>query len=1156
MARSPFQGTFQPNVRPTVTTAPDAVVYINGEQEVVGCPQCTRSFNLNKYITSIQTDLNIDSVPGSATISLSIPRHTIDDFYFDGNPVITAMMEVEIYAKGYYLVEGLPQYYPIFWGIVTEVSDSYSSGEHTVSIQCADILKWWELCVININPAYTAASGQMGRSLTGNVFAQINPFDIIFSLAQYSFGDVVVATGSMNAFVSDSGQRQTFDAALGDMMAYWEKRFARMRSNLVLYGAAGVAVRGESLFSEYSKVPGPSPKSPIAASAVLRANGDEGLIFNPTSSAVSAYKQVPANAGQIDLWQSEYQTKLEIANVCKESIGYEFYMDVTGDIVFKPPFYNLDVLSNKPVSWIQDIDIINWEFSESESEVVTQLSLIGNYGGTVDYGLPQEVTPASSVTDYHLLRKYGWRSRPYNAEYTTSPHLMFLHGLDVLDRINSKRYRGSVTIPYRPELRLGFPIYIAPKDQIWYVNGISHSISFGGQATTTLQLTAKRQKFVAPKGMGTLRLDTYNKQEVDSNDKNGEPKTFQFNGRNLTDGAVFSLDVSGASFVPPDSTSLSENSGAGSPLDPLILRHPKTGRLVGYPNVVMAYTRPFDPSDAGPQMGEKNISKPNPNIDKQLAAKIGANQKAQRDHIQGIYTSNLQDYLTDKYLNNRYQYGLNSAGVFVYAHDVTGHGVVSEAFLIDHTKLKVKPQSAGSTNFAAKSVLIRPISDERGFEVIGHFQYGRRVLLRDGRLIMNAPNERAQIDIQLSLSGGLSEMLTAQSQGLTTVSTGYQDPARTLANMTMDDRETAAVPDMAAPKFVNVGDNFVSTATLDSQEKKGSPNSVEATQLSRALTLAELGVKNETSAVDEDCVCITGRADLAFMNFDYQVKALSNTSTEDTSGLNTQGSLDIGVRGQPINTGAIPQAKNNVDFNQATVNSLETTIGEKLFSPPPPDASPKVVAAYKKDIADLNAQLDAANAKLADSQSTLEEISSQYTNNGSPLIRAGEELISKVDQFLTKLYIALDEPHQQFESAIRGDLLPGSPGTSGLSASQVNPPSEFAPPFSAPNRFELGDPKAAAGAIQSNAGDIAKAWSTFGNSLRSDAEKKSLSTQIGQDSSSIARLTKTRDQLVAQKNSSVVVIGVDIDNQISTLNSEIAKLQQQVANNQAKLNEL
>ena len=509
MPRGPYQGTFLPSVRPTVVTAPDAMVLINGETDIVGCPSCRRRFDWNRYVTSIQVDLSVDSVPGSASISMSIPRHSIDDFYFDGEPIICSMMEIEIYAKGYYLVEGVPQYYPIFWGLVTEVGDNYSGGEHSVTIHCADILKWWELSKMNINPAYTAPKGQEGTSIFGNVFFGRNPYDVIWTLAQHSFGDVVVGTGSLVSMVKEQGgQKKVFSAAMGEMMSYWAARFSHIRSNLLLYGVNGTAVRGDTLDTAYQT--GQYGKSRFASRAVSVANGGPDaaqMFFDPTDEKVVAFRTQFNQAGQVNFWQSEFQTKLELANAAKEAIGFEFYMDVTGDIVFKPPFYNLDTLPNKPISWIQDIDVIDWDFSESEAEVITQLQLQGAWGGPVDYGMPQEVTPFTSVTDYHLLRRYGWRTHTYNSEFMGDPNLMFYHGLDILDRLNSKRHRGSVNIPLRPELRLGFPIYVAPKDQIWYISGISHNIQFGGRAQTTLTLTAKRQKFIAPQGIGSLQTE-------------------------------------------------------------------------------------------------------------------------------------------------------------------------------------------------------------------------------------------------------------------------------------------------------------------------------------------------------------------------------------------------------------------------------------------------------------------------------------------------------------------------------------------------------------------------------------------------------------------------------------------------------------------------
>jgi hypothetical protein len=64
--------------------------------------------------------------------------------------------------------------------------------------------------------------------------------------------------------------------------------------------------------------------------------------------------------------------------------------------------------------------------------------------------------------------------------------------------------------------------------------------------------------------------------------------------------------------------------------------------------------------------------------------------------------------------------------------------------------------------------------------------------------------------------------------------------------------------------------------------------SVEASQLSRALTLAEMTVRDAQTkgTTQADCACVLGRADLAFINVGYQVKTLSGTAN-DASNLPT-----------------------------------------------------------------------------------------------------------------------------------------------------------------------------------------------------------------------------------------------------------------------------
>jgi hypothetical protein len=1300
MARGPYQGTFQPNARPTVVTAPDAIVHINGQTEISGCPQCSRSFDLNKFITSIQTDLGIDSVPGSASISLAIPRHAIDDFYFDGVPVITTMMEVEIYAKGHFLVEGMPQYYPIFWGMITEVQDNYSSGEHTVSLHCADILKWWEISKINTNPAVAAAAGDQGRSLVGNVFAEKNAYDIIYTLASQSIGgDVLIAQGSMQNFIRDEPER--VNAAMADMMAYWKQRFTKMRSNLVLYGIGGAAVSGETLFQKFSKRPTASANGHMVANVIRDANGDaEGMqmFYDPASAKNVAMKSNMQNAGPGDLMQSEYQTKLELANAAKEAAGFEFFMDVNGDIVFKPPFYNLDVLGNKPLSWIQDIDIMDWDFSESESEVVTQIVMQGDFNSTMQSGTDPITHPLTTVTDYHLLRKYGWRSQSYNAEFVTDPVQLYYHGLDVLDRLNAKRFRGNVTIPIRPELRLGFPIYIAPKDQIWYVSGISHSIAFGGRASTTLQLTARRTKFVAPRGIGDLKLTSFANKPVSEN-KDGSPATFRYSSRELQKNGVFTLKRNDAAEIPaPRPSELSE---------PLILRHPRTGRIVGYPNMTMVFSRPFTKGDV--KQGASKAS--NSRVAKSQKEAAAKNREANLEVEADKFSASRDSELQAKYLHNTFQYGLNAAGVFIYAHDSSpGGGVIREALTLPTKNLIRIPKQAGDNHGSAPMALIRPVSDERGFEVIGHYQYGRRVSLRDGRLIVNGPGEAAKIDLQLALSGDLSSMLTAQSQGLTTVVTGYSDPAAELAVLTPDDAQTAAAypaaadgsPTRNAPVFTDVGDSFVDTATLGSQEQRGVSQSVEATQLSRALTLAEMSIREVSTANEGDCVCLTGRADLAFMSSHYQVDVLSGFSAPDYTDLEppqpaayvstetqaylhsqanslkakldalqkridkakTNEELDVLLEEdkslaeqytqalgnlsqanvgrliqdryepKPIHVTAVASSERKAAIVDTTIASVSERLGgleaEKLSLDATPGGSqaielastiergeaertvleariaqeqdpvvknqlqktlvahnkaifdlgtqlralqlagPRQTAAVQSMINDASAYLEILEHKRESATQEVEKATSQYGN--SIYGQKNSKVMSRVEAFLFKLYSTLDKAHEQYEKAVRGDLTVQTnvtaqqlhkPGVTVPTAKLPDPnapdigqPSEFAPPFSAPNRYQLGDPRAAIGAAQSNVEGMSHAWSDFGRKLKSEAESKQRSTQIGQDKASIARLTASRDQLIKQRDSgATIVIGTDLQKQIDSFSTQIGDLEKRIAENQMKMSE-
>jgi len=1172
MARSPFQGTYQPNARPVVITAPDALVLINNNTQIVGCPSCNRTFDINRYITSITVDLSVDSVPGSASINLSVPRHTIDDFYFDGTPVISPMMEINIYAKGYYLVEGLPQYYPIFWGLITEVNDSYSSGEHTVAIHCSDILKWWELCRMDVNPAYTSpVPSKFNITLNGNVFSGMNPFDVIWTLAQQAWGDIVIGGGGLQTVVADSAdQKPVFMPALSDIMAYWSQRFQNISKNLLLYGSSGVAVRGDVLQEEFKNPKIRGTPTSLASRTVRVANGGDSsaqLLYDPTSPEVVAFRTNNTNLS-VNFWQNEFQTKLEMANTAKEAIGYEFYMDVTGDIVFKPPFYNLDILSNKPVSWIQDIDIIDWDLAESESEVVTQLTLSGNYSGNTDWGMPSEMTPFQNITDYHLLRKYGWRPHQLNSEFMGQDlPSMFRYGLDVLDKLNSKRHRGTVTIPFRPELRLGFPVYLAPKDQIWYVSGISHNLAFGSRATTSLTLTAKREKFKAPIGIGQITLTKFNQSAVKGGLKpNLTNSAFPYSGKMLSDGGSFTLKIGDAATLPADPVSMTSGDPSTNPYQPLILRDPQTGRILGYPNVVMAYVSPYAASvaDFKKSAGLGNVgTREKPNKD------VLQNYETNAKGLQQRLVDNAFNMVQDKHLTNRAWYGLTTAGKFIYAHDLgetnpgassaqNVQGVIGELVLLPAGRLTTTPANTTIPKVNNATVMIRPVSDERGFEVIGHNRYGRGVSLSDGQLISNSPQDNfaaANVSIQVALTGDLAASLTAQSQGLTAIASTYPNPVNAIAQLQPDDLRTSGfiTPSQdgstggGVAHYGNTQPTFATLPVLGSPQVTGVFASVEASQLSRGLTLAEMTVVDNQGAVDgadptqPQCMCLLGRTDLAFINTGYQVKTLNGTTPDVTELYNPNGVVAAGVPqtqgGVSAPTAAQQQALDLID--QISTAQINLGLDQKVLDQARDSgdqariqSAQQVLANDTKTFNDLNAQYQALQQQL------LKEGSSVSTNLAA---LKPDQVTTIVNEFLFNLYTALDTPHTAYEQQLRGGVyVAPQPGANG--SVQVGPNSalgDFAPPFSAPNRFATGDLNSLAQQVSSNANNLSQAWSSFGQNLQANAQVAGLSQQIASDQADLAQAQAQLKQ--AQSNPAAT------QDQIAGLQQQIATLEQKIA---------
>lgn len=535
----PYAGSWKPNFRKVHTWSPDALVYINGDTALIGCQECKNKIDFQPFITSVNVEAGNTSSSSSSTINFSIPKHHGDSIFKDGTFILCVGLEVNVYYRGYFNVQNLLEsetldygdevydladlqmkpYYPVFHGVVTNVSYSYSGGFYTGSLSCNGLLHFWQYQHIVTQAAALESIPNAQMQPTGHVFTGWTPHQII----KYLFKDRGGAQkndlgfGINNATnLSSQGGDELWQQAL----QYWETRFSQGLYNLRMYGASGnllsngadayidtlIVQSGALSPRSQNGLPSMNSQQKIENTLDPKVLRQYDLIEIPLTGTdpeqIQPFTLDVGQVGQLDSYQSTYETKLGIADTVVEKTNWEFFQDVDGDLVFKPPMFNLNVKGNR-VYTIKPEDIIDIGFSQKEPNatyVVCKGSVMGNMGGVVDN---QQIAPQAQYVDYRLVAKFGWRENQFDATHIKDPKSAFYMASARLDLLNKDVEGCTLTIPLRPELKPGYPIYIEHIDCFYYVDSISHSFSFGGDCNTSLTLVCRRKKFILPGSANT-----------------------------------------------------------------------------------------------------------------------------------------------------------------------------------------------------------------------------------------------------------------------------------------------------------------------------------------------------------------------------------------------------------------------------------------------------------------------------------------------------------------------------------------------------------------------------------------------------------------------------------------------------------------------------
>lgn len=515
--------------RNVLKLAPDGFITINGSLgarvivPVESEQSKTKDLDVRGGISSISVTGAV-SPPGAnrASIEVIAPQHRglHEDYYVTlptgvRMPFFSPMMEVKVYMKGRFLdaADGyIPKYYPVFWGFITDFSENYSGGVHTFSINCSDMLTWWKYQKITLRPsAFNTFLGAPVARNVPTVFENLNPWQIIVAL----FNDTYFLSGDDRAYnfvypkISKAGYlpdlgRKTgsiadlFGGIAQEAIQYWDKRFGFNLANakdqgermpLEIFSLRGKTINYNDIdIGRFTDAPATEKRE--AYSAKLYATLD--LDFNMLARIMPF--------GQLSLYgdssESLEMTKLEIANAICEQTHLEFFTDMNGSFVFKPPFYNMDTLTGDvPYYNIKSNEIINFNSSVSSDNIVTYLEVTSPQR----YDQP-ELELIGFHIDFDLLKRFGLRYESVALRFGNDSRTLRLLAAAEMTRINGRAYTGSTSIPLRPEIRLGYPVYVDHLDAYFYVTGISHNITFGASATTDLTLEFRRDRVFDPDG--------------------------------------------------------------------------------------------------------------------------------------------------------------------------------------------------------------------------------------------------------------------------------------------------------------------------------------------------------------------------------------------------------------------------------------------------------------------------------------------------------------------------------------------------------------------------------------------------------------------------------------------------------------------------------
>jgi|SRR5271157_332821 len=536
--------------REIIKTCPDVVVYVEGRPYLINPYINTKDdknqtnglytvVNFNDYVDSFSASYDVDSLIPSGSFSLTVPEH--QKYLFQapgGNNILETMMQVQVFAKGYFpSKDGNTLYYRVFKGLISNVTHTDTGTALQISVGLIGTLHFLDLMYVDLAPAILRNSPSGPVPMQTNTF-KMNPYQ---ALADTFLRAVTPAGFQLNSIQQDAldGKSDWSEAVSARYINRWQFILTNIMRDVRILGYDLGAVEKfdpQTLPSTYTNAPDDAagkmtPSARTSKNSQMPNMSIAEQVADKDFYVTVMRKYLPdQQVGQIALLNGKIISRLERIRTLVNLIAYEGYQDLDGAIIFKPPFYNLDVTdgnlgmaastgstgsgtsgATSAASYIRkgaNPFVVYLSEIESESETedeggirATRMTIQPDWLPDYHFGSSNTILPVAEHIDMPKLSKFGLREQPARQ----LPFLgegdkfaMYTYAVSELNRANRSYRTYSLTIPIRPELRLGFPMYIPHRDMYGYIKTIGISYQQAGAATMHVVLDTIRKRPLLP----------------------------------------------------------------------------------------------------------------------------------------------------------------------------------------------------------------------------------------------------------------------------------------------------------------------------------------------------------------------------------------------------------------------------------------------------------------------------------------------------------------------------------------------------------------------------------------------------------------------------------------------------------------------------------